>query len=100
MLKSFVQHNRPYAVFDAKNAEHRDLYYKFLHSASWKHCPYQWLIDDDSADVVYYIQKKLIDYYMDIEFKTVAKKPQKSRKSTDKNVFKINDIKTRKKATK
>ncbi len=95
MLKSFVLTQRPVKIFDAGNAEHRNLYYKFTNTKSWKLCPYQWAIDDDSIDVVHNMSKKMLKYYSDLEFN--VKKP---RKTTSKKVLKINDLQSRKKATK
>lgn len=95
MLKTFILHQRPVAIFNPELLEHRELFYKFLKTMSWTHCPYQWAIDDDSLDVVHCINKKMIKYYMNAEF--VVKKP---RKSAQKNVYKINDLKPRKKAAK
>lgn len=84
MLKSFVR-QRPATIFDPTNREHRELFYTFLKTWSWTHCPYVWIITDDSTDVVHYIQKKLTAYYMDKEFaKSVAK--TRRRKSNTKLV--------------
>jgi hypothetical protein len=82
-------------IFDPANAEHRELFHKFLKTQSWAHCPYQWAIDDDSMDVVHCLSKKLMSFYLNSEF--VVKKP---RKSTEKNVFKIKDLQPRKKVAK
>ena len=95
MLKSFVLHQRPIVIFDADNAEHRSLYHKFASTKSWKSCPYQWALDDDSIDVVHNMSKKMLKYYTDLEFKV-----QKPRKTSAKKVLKINDLQSRKKATK
>ena len=95
MLKSFVLGQRPVRIFDATNAEHRSLYYKFSNTKSWKLCPYQWVIDDDSVDVVHNMSKKMLKYYTDREF--VVKKPQETKY---KKVLKIDDLQSRKKATK
>jgi len=100
MLKTLVKHQRPFVIFDPKNTEHRTLYYRFLKTQSWKHSPYQWAIDDDSLDVIHSIQKKLIDYYTALEFKSVAKKQQKNTKTVDKKVLKINDLQSQKKVAK
>jgi hypothetical protein len=98
MLKTFILHTRPVKIFDPQQAEHRELFYKFLKTISWVHCPYQWAIDDDSLDVVHCINKKMLKYYMDAEF--VAKKPRKTTKTAQKNIYKINDLQPRKKASK
>ena len=95
MLKSFVLGQRPVQIFDAANAEHRDLYHKFTKTKSWKLCPYQWVIDDDSMDVVHNMSKKMLKYYTDQEF--AVKKPPKT---SHKKVLKIDHLQSRKKATK
>ncbi|CAB4241693.1 hypothetical protein UFOVP71_231 [uncultured Caudovirales phage] len=95
MLKSFIVNHRPVKIFDPKNEEHRSLFQKYLKTQSWAHSPYQWAIDDDSMDIVHCISKKIVSYYLNDEF--VAKKP---RKSPQKNIFKINDLKSPKKVVK
>ncbi len=93
MLKSLI-HQRPATIFDPNNKAHREQYYKFLATSSWIHCPYQWIIEDDSADVVYYISKKITTYYLSQEFsKRIAKKQQKLGNT------KVVPLKSRKKAT-
>jgi hypothetical protein len=91
MLKSFV-HQRPAKIFDPKNAEHRELFHKFLLTSSWIHCPYQWIITDDSADVVHYISKKITSYYLSQEFsKPVVKRQRKPKSNT--RVLQLNSTK-------
>ncbi len=93
MLKSLAL-QRPAKIFDPENREHRELFYTFLKTWSWTHCPYVWYITDDSTDVVHYISKKLTSYYLGKEFsKSVAK--TRRRKSNTKLV----PAKSRKKPT-
>lgn len=73
-------HLRPWASFDPDNKEHRKHYYNFVKQGSWKDCPYQWLIDDESSDVVHYIQRVMSEYYIVKEFAT--KKPAKRKSNT------------------
>lgn len=84
MLKSFITGQRPFAIFDPANAEHRKYFYKFQHTLSWSDCPVQWGIDDDSTDIVHNISKKLVKFYIEAEFKvkkkTVSKPILKIRK--------------------
>jgi hypothetical protein len=90
MLKSLI-HQRPAKIFDPDNAEHRELFHKFLLTRSWVHCPYQWIITDDSADVVHYISKKITSYYLCQEFyKPVVKK---QRKPGNTKVLQLNNTK-------
>lgn len=94
MLKSFILQTRPFAIFDPANAEHRAIYYKFQQTQSWIHSPYQWAIEDDSNNLVYFLSRKMIEYYTSLEFA----KPKAKPRSKTKPVLKINDIKSRKKA--
>ena len=95
MLKSLI-HCRPPVLFDPNNKAHRELYHKFLVTSSWIHCPYQWVIEDDSSDVVHYISKKITNYYLSQEFsKAVAKKQQRKPSTT-----KVVPLQSRKNTTK
>lgn len=82
---------RPFARFDPADAEHRRYFRDFLRDNSWKDCPLRFLIEDYSENVVYYIHKKLLDYYISKEFdvvkkpRNVVKKPQILRKKAPKN---------------
>jgi len=84
MLKMSL-HQRPWALFDPTNKSHRSYFNTFMHTRSWSDCPVQWIIGDDSQDVVHYISKVLINHYTTLEFapkkrKIVVKKPQKISK--------------------
>jgi len=92
MIKSFTA-IRPAYIFDANNPEHRKLFYTFEKTMKWSHCPYQWVIDDDSVDVVHNIRKKMISYYMRAEF-TV----KKAKSAPKKPVLKMQDLQKKKKA--
>jgi len=81
MLRMRLQ-QRPWAMFDPADRTHRAYFAKFLKTQSWKDCPVQWIILDDSRDVVHHIGKILLEHYTSIEFKpkkkqVVAKKPLK-----------------------
>jgi hypothetical protein len=91
MLKSLAQ-QRPIVIFDPKNKEHRELFNIFLRTTSWKNCPYQWAIDDDSLDVVHCINKKLLTYYIGQEFTKKVVKTATKPVASKKNVLKIKDI--------
>lgn len=85
MLKMHIN-MRPWAHFDPSNKDHRSYFNEFLKTRSWKSCPVQWLIGDDSQDVVHYINKTLLNYYTTLEF--TPKKPRAVAKK-DKVVSKI-----------
>jgi hypothetical protein len=77
MLNSLSKIQRPYIEFDPTNPDHRLNYKKFLETRAWKHCQYQWLIDDNSVDVVHFINKKLVEYYVSTDSALVKKRPAK-----------------------
>lgn len=68
MLKSFLL-SRPYALFDAENAEHRKVYNQYLKTKSWADCPYQFVLEEPFLDLPSCINHKLIHYYISQEFK-------------------------------
>lgn len=71
MLNSILKF-RPLVAFDENNAEHRRHYWNFVNSRSWGNCPVRFVIQDESGDLITYINRKMLDYYLRQEFK---KKP-------------------------
>ena len=69
-------YQRPLAIFDAGNKDHRQYYFNFLATGSWRGCPYRWAIPDDVGNLQGMIQRKLLEHYMGREFKGVVKEPQ------------------------
>ena len=67
MIKT-LSRNRPFEIFNPVITEHRKAYYDFSKTTSWAKCPYQWIIDDNSADIIACISQKLLVYYADVEF--------------------------------
>lgn len=76
-------------VYDPSNKDHRRYYHAFLTKGTWGGCPVRFIIDDDAGDLVTFIQRKLVDYYVLREFT-----PPKSKLRTVAN--KLQKIKTRK----
>jgi hypothetical protein len=71
-------YSRPLVAFDAYNKEHRKHYYDFRQTQSWGKCPVRFIVPDESGwDLISMIQRQLLEFYVDREFKIVAKKPQK-----------------------
>ena len=73
-------------VFDPSNKDHRRYYHEFITKGTWGRCPVRFIIDDDAGDLVTFIQRKLVDYYVLREFalppsklRTVAYKLRKNR---------------------
>ena len=79
---------RPYVIFDAGNKDHRRWFAHFNENRSWAHCPVRFVVDDDQGDLITMVQRRLIQYYVDKEFKTVVEKQQplvrqKKKKTVD-----------------
>jgi hypothetical protein len=78
---------RPYVIFDPANKDHRRYYNQFVQSSSWGECPVRFVVPEDHGDLVTMIQRSLIAYYVNKEFK--AKKVpaplvrQKRKKTVD-----------------
>ena len=73
---------RPYVVFNPSSKDHRSYYHDFVLTASWGRCPVRFLVTDDHGDLVTMIQRSLVKFYVEKEFKTggrvrqmVAKRP-------------------------
>jgi hypothetical protein len=59
---------RQWVVFDPANKDHRRYYWEFITLGTWGRCPVRFIIDDDAGDLVTFIQRKLVDYYVKREF--------------------------------
>jgi hypothetical protein len=62
-------YGRNYVIFDAKNKDHRRWFADFNKNRTWANCPVRFLIDNDHGDLITMIQRSLIQYYVDREFK-------------------------------
>jgi hypothetical protein len=62
---------RPWVNFDANNKEHRRWFAEFERSNTWGRCPVRFIVADDAGDLLSMIRHRLIDYYIDREFKPV-----------------------------
>ena len=61
--------NRPWAVFDATNPEHRAWYHQYAQTGSWAACPYQLIVEDDhGGDVTHLVERELSRWYAAQEF--------------------------------
>lgn len=60
---------RPWAVFDPYNKQHRKFYSDFVTSGTWGHCPVRFVVPDDHGDLITMIQRSLVKYYSENEFR-------------------------------
>ena len=68
---------RPYTVFDPANKAHRGFYHAFVETGSWGKCPFRFVVPEDHGDLITMIQRSLVKYYVQTEFKPVVKKQRK-----------------------
>ena len=60
---------RPIQVFDPRSREHRKAFHQFVKTSSWAQCPVRFVVLDDQGDLVTMIQRSLIEYYTNNEFR-------------------------------
>ena len=70
--------HRPQTFFDVKNKIHRQSYYDFMTTNSWKNCQYTFIIEEPYKDLPTMIHDKLLSYYLQREF-SVAEKQQSKK---------------------
>lgn len=67
-------HHRPWIAFNAEDREHRQWFAEFQRSGTWGHCPVRFIIADEQGDLVTMIQRRLIKFYVEKEFRSVKKR--------------------------
>jgi hypothetical protein len=60
---------RPIITFDAKNPTHRKYYLDFVKHRTWGYCPVRFMTEDGTTDLVTHVNRKMLDYYVQKEFK-------------------------------
>ena len=64
---------RPYIVFDPSNKDHRQHYADFIKFGTWGRCPLRFVVPEDQGDLVTMIQRSLVKFYVEREFKGLDK---------------------------
>ena len=72
-MSQLALHGRPWTVFDPANREHRKWYNDFVESGTWGRCPVRFVIPEDHGNLITMIQRKLVEYYVQQEFKKQRK---------------------------
>lgn len=73
-MSQLALYGRPWVVFDATNSEHRSWYADFVRNGTWGRCPVRFVIPDDHGNLITMIQRKLVEYYVQQEFKLSKKR--------------------------
>jgi hypothetical protein len=58
---------RPIVAFDVQNPDHRGYFREFNKRMTWGHCPVRFMAEDLNVDLVTYISRKMLAYYIDEE---------------------------------
>lgn len=66
-------YHRPWTAFNVDNRDHRQWFAEFQRTGSWGHCPVRFIIADEQGDLVTMIQRRLIKFYVEKEFKQKAR---------------------------
>jgi hypothetical protein len=82
---------RPLVDFDVEDPEHRRIFNQFQKTQTWGHSPYRFIVADEmhQFDLVTSIKRKMLDYYMDLEFGLL--KPVESTRKEVQKVLKMVD---------
>lgn len=71
-MSKLAFYGRPYVVFDPTIKEHRQWFAEFNKNRSWARCPVRFVVNEDHGDLLTQIQRELIQFYVDKEFKKKA----------------------------
>lgn len=63
---------RPWVQFDAANQQHRTWFAEFQQTRTWGRCPVRFILGEASSNLITQIQRELVDYYVNTEFRTKA----------------------------
>lgn len=59
---------KPRIVFDATNRDHRRWAVEYIKNRSWRNCPVSFIVNDNSMETAYIIERQLIQFYANREF--------------------------------
>lgn len=68
-MSTLALHCRPFILFDPANNQHRRWYSEFIKTGTWGRCPVRFVVPDDQGDLITMMQRSLIKYYVNKEFK-------------------------------
>ena len=67
-------YSRPLVAFDPHNKDHRRYFAEFQTQHTWGTCPVRFIVPEDHGDLVTLMQRSLIQYYIEREFRLSQKK--------------------------
>lgn len=73
--------SRPLIAFDATNKQHREYWYNFVKDNTWGTCPVRFIVPDSiGLDLPAMIERELMNYYVDKEFRKPTPKDPTGRR--------------------
>jgi hypothetical protein len=67
-------YSRPLVAFDPHNKDHRRYFAEFQTQHTWGTCPVRFIVPEDHGDLVSLMQRSLIQYYIEREFRLSQRK--------------------------
>lgn len=67
-------YSRPLVAFDPHNKDHRRYFAEFQTQRTWGTCPVRFIVPEDHGDLVSLMQRSLIQYYIEREFRLSQRK--------------------------
>jgi hypothetical protein len=67
-------YSRPLVAFDPHNKDHRRYFAEFQTQHTWGTCPVRFIVPEDHGDLVTLMQRSLIQYYIEREFRISQRK--------------------------
>lgn len=71
--------SRPIIAFDVNNPDHRRWYADFVKFGGWGKCPVRFLAESLELDLVTFVEKKMLAYYVQREFENENKVKTKKK---------------------
>lgn len=93
-MSGLLYMGRPWTVFDPTNKDHRRWFAEFQHLGTWGKCPVRFVVADDHGDLVTMIQRSLIQYYVEREFKLSSPTPPKKHDDSKLTIVRLYPKKT------
>jgi hypothetical protein len=68
-MSQLAFYGRPWVVFDPADRQHRAWYWEFQKYGTWGRCPVRFIVPDDHGDLLTMIQRSMVKFYIEREFK-------------------------------
>jgi hypothetical protein len=76
---------RPIVAFDETDPLHREYFYEFVKRGTWGYSPVRFMADEASGDLVTFVSRKMLNYYVKQEFEGKRKRPSAKTRTSAKS---------------